>query len=128
MQRTDLETDPTWDDPETGADPPRRRRWLIGLVASLVILGALLGLTAAVEAAHHTACAAQKLNGLLAAFNELADAYASERDTDAESIKAAVREALQEGVVTVDINVTDRAPDNEVAAQRAQLEQQVRGG
>lgn len=71
---------------------------------------------------------AQKLNGLLAAFNELADAYASERDTDAESIKAAVREALQEGVVTVDINVTDRAPDNEVAAQRAQLEQQVRGG
>ena len=45
MQRTDLETDPTWDDPETGADPPRRRRWLIGLVAGLVVLaGAYVGL------------------------------------------------------------------------------------
>lgn len=45
MQSTDLETEPAWDDPETDAPPPRRRRWLLGLLGALVLLaGAYVGL------------------------------------------------------------------------------------
>ncbi|MBB5159909.1 hypothetical protein [Saccharopolyspora phatthalungensis] len=69
--------------------------------------------------------AAQQLGALLAAFDALADAYAQHRDTDAAGIKAAVREALQEGVVSVDVNISGRAPDNTVADDRAQLEQEA---
>lgn len=44
MQRTDLETDPAWADPDT-AGPRRRRRWLPALVAGLLVLaGAYAGL------------------------------------------------------------------------------------
>lgn len=39
MQPSDLETKPAWGDPESAA-PPRRRRWLGGLVAGLVVLAA----------------------------------------------------------------------------------------
>lgn len=64
----------------------------------------------------------QKLNGLLAAFNELADAYASERGTDAQTIKDAVREALEEGTVKVDVSVSGAVPDNSVSAERDRME------
>ncbi|MCA1782833.1 MAG: VanW family protein [Intrasporangiaceae bacterium] len=44
MQRTDLETEPAWDDTDAEAASPRRR-WLLGLVAGLLVLaGAYVGL------------------------------------------------------------------------------------
>lgn len=44
MQRTDLETESAWDDPDAEAASPRRR-WLLGLVAGLLVLaGAYVGL------------------------------------------------------------------------------------
>lgn len=61
---------------------------------------------------------AAKLNGLLAAFDELADAYGSERGTNAELIKDAVREALEESAVRVDVSVSGQVPDNQVSAER----------
>lgn len=61
----------------------------------------------------------QKLTALHAAFTELADAYAADRDIDPEQIKSAVREALQESTVRVDIDVT--GPENRVEAERADL-------
>lgn len=63
----------------------------------------------------------QQLAGMLAAFGELADAYASERATDAEAIKAAVLEAMQEGTVRVDVSVTEGVPPNDVDAERESL-------
>lgn len=64
----------------------------------------------------------QKLNGLLGAFDELADAYASERGTDAQLIKDAVREALEEGTVNVDVSISGAVPDNTVADERDRME------
>lgn len=68
---------------------------------------------------------AQKLNGLLGAFNELADAYAAERDTDVDAIKAAVRDALEEGAVQVDVSVSGQIPDNTVTAERDSMEDEA---
>lgn len=61
----------------------------------------------------------QQIAALLAAFNELADAYATDRDLDAEAIKDAVAEALAEGTVNVDVSVSGGGvPENTVAAER----------
>lgn len=65
---------------------------------------------------------AQKLDGLLGAFDELADAYATERGTDAQQIKDAVREALEESAVRVDVSVSGQLPDNTVADERDHME------
>ncbi|MGM1064866.1 peptidoglycan recognition protein family protein [Saccharothrix sp. Mg75] len=48
---------------------------------------------------------ALELAGLRAAFDQLAQAYAQERDLDAAKIKQAVAEAIRENVVRVDVNV-----------------------
>ena len=45
MQRTDPETEPAWGKPQTSAATSRRRRWLPGIVAGvLVLVGAYVGL------------------------------------------------------------------------------------
>ncbi|MGI8312211.1 hypothetical protein [Saccharopolyspora hattusasensis] len=63
------------------------------------------------------------LAGLLAAFTEIIDAYAEDRDADADSLKRAVREALEEHGVNVDLRAAARVPAADVARERAQFQE-----
>jgi hypothetical protein len=50
----------------------------------------------------------RRLAGLQAAFDKLVDAHANQEGVDAEAIKAAVREAIEDSLVQVDVTVSDR--------------------
>jgi hypothetical protein len=96
-------------------DPYRNAR---GEPSSDKKAGMLLG-WAATHAAYAKEAAVRnerRLAGLQAAFDKLVDAHANQEGVDAEAIKTAVREAIEESVLDVEITVAGRTEGSDPKA------------